>query len=276
MTSNIDEQARQTMRAAADGIEPPVQELVDGGLAYGRKLRRRHRITIMAGGAVTAAAIVAGAVFLVPQVLPDRAAGDLGVMTGGGREAEEDPAKELAEREREMRAGEEARPALETEVDALVADLGPGWTAHTEPGFDLAAMPTDERREGLPDGYEHATVVRDVGDEIHCQAGEEKGTQVDACVEVLATPDAKPVYVRWGRTLIDHPSLNYAEASVQDDLWVFYEQDDGAVVTVRLWVAEPIEQSTPDRRVAATEWMEQQEDALIAAATVGNLRRSHR
>lgn len=137
-------------------------------------------------------------------------------------------------------------------------------------------MPTAEGREGLPDGYEYATVIRYVGDEIHCQAGEEKGTQVDACVEVPTTPDAKPVYVRWGRTLIDHPNTNDAEASVQDDLWVFYEQDDGAVVTVRLWVAEPIEQSTPDRRLAATEWMEQQRDALIAAATVGGLGRSHR
>jgi hypothetical protein len=276
MTSNIDEQVRQAMRAVAGGIEPPVQELVDEGLARGRRLFRRHRITTMAGGSVTAAAMVAAAVFLVPQVLPDSTAEDLGVTTGGGSEAKENPAKELAERELEMRAGEKARPALETEVDALVADLGPGWTAHTGPGFDLAAMPTDERREGLPDGYEYATVVRDVGDEIHCQAGEEKGTQVDACVEVLTTPDAKPVYVRWGRTLIDHPNMNYAGASVQDDLWVFYEQDDGAVVTVRLWVAEPIEQSTPDRRVAATEWMEQQQDALIAAATVGDLQRSHR
>lgn len=112
MTRNIDEQVRQAMRAAADGIEPPVQELVDEGLARGRRLRRRHRMTTMAGGALTAAAIVAGATFLVPQVLSDRAAEDLEVATGGESEAEEDPASQLAEREPEMRAGEEARPAL--------------------------------------------------------------------------------------------------------------------------------------------------------------------
>ncbi|HEX6325347.1 MAG TPA: hypothetical protein VFZ72_02150 [Jiangellaceae bacterium] len=67
MTSNIDEQVRQAMRAAVGGIEPPVQELVDGGLAYGRKLRRRHRMIVAGTGLVAVAAVAAGVV-VAPQL----------------------------------------------------------------------------------------------------------------------------------------------------------------------------------------------------------------
>ena len=66
MTSNIDEQVRQAMRAAAGGIAPPVQELVDGGLAYGRKLRRRHRM-VVGGTGLVAVTVVASGIVMATQ-----------------------------------------------------------------------------------------------------------------------------------------------------------------------------------------------------------------
>jgi hypothetical protein len=66
MTSNIDEQIRQAMRAAADGIEPPVQELVDGGLERGRRLRRRHRM-VVAGTGLVAVTVVASGIVIAAQ-----------------------------------------------------------------------------------------------------------------------------------------------------------------------------------------------------------------
>jgi hypothetical protein len=66
MTSNIDEHIRQALRAAADSIEPPIQELVDGGLARGRRLRRRHRM-VVAGTGLVASAVVASGIVMAAQ-----------------------------------------------------------------------------------------------------------------------------------------------------------------------------------------------------------------
>jgi hypothetical protein len=83
MTSNIDEQIRQALRAAADGIEPPVQELVDGGLARGRRLLRRHRLAVVGTGLV-AAAVVAMSAVMAPQLI----AGQQDVAATGDHESE--------------------------------------------------------------------------------------------------------------------------------------------------------------------------------------------
>jgi hypothetical protein len=66
MTSNLDEQVRRAMRAAAYGIEPPVQGLVDGGLARGRRLRRRHRM-VVAGTGLVAVTVVASGIVMAAQ-----------------------------------------------------------------------------------------------------------------------------------------------------------------------------------------------------------------
>jgi hypothetical protein len=434
MTSNIDEQVRQAMRAAADGIEPPVQELVDGGLARGRRLRRRHRMPVV-GAALVATALLAIGVLMAPQLtagqqevaapaddtsglvveanpansgVPDNAeappdvepissedvletlvellppgeitdsrampqyvvegmgenpaaivtfddgvgAGNVSVTlydfpTGGGCH---DPSPDVQCTEKILEDGSvlrigqgpefidgrqpdllswgatlERRDGLEIhlqqnnavgekdvpatrpeppltveQMEAIVTSdrwdvfeiapdrrneirefregiaaasrrladaLGDGWAPPevTRVGYRPEAVPTVETTSGLPTGYAHVLVVRDVlkGDpsfvDYACDPLIEKGLETEQCV-AATTPDGEPIYLQWSRS-VDH-SLSVP----MDELRLMYVNDDD-VVRVMLTVNDDPELSTPARRAQIVAWIEQQIDAMVAAAT---------
>jgi hypothetical protein len=191
-------------------------------------------------------------------------------------EAERARQEQIDEMDREQAADLEAerlrqQPALE----ALTADLGPGWKPYDEIPGTLTS--TAANAADLPEGYSPPVASRHVmgggADYVAgiCEVvGTEKGHQVDPCLE-RATPDGRTIQIRWSRSVADDPHVNYAGGSIGDEVNVFYVQDDGSVVQLILWIAEPVETSTPESRAVAVAWLEDQVDALIAAATVGGL-----
>ncbi|WP_129667770.1 hypothetical protein [Phytoactinopolyspora endophytica] len=172
---------------------------------------------------------------------------------------------EEQERARRMPAGEE-----------LATDLGPGWVATNEDGMWGTATPGPDLAEGLPDGYEHAIANRDVfGDntalEMFCgEGGVEKGLEAEPCEE-SSLPDGSTVHTKWMHTVADSPYAEDPDASMQDSVMVLHRQDDGSLVTVALWVAEPSGTSTTQRQADAVDWLEERLDDVIQAATVGGL-----
>ncbi|MFA1542609.1 CU044_5270 family protein [Actinomadura monticuli] len=63
-TNAVEDRLAEAMRRTAEGLEPPLDDLVGGGLARGRRRRLRNRASI-AASAATAAAVAAGALVVV-------------------------------------------------------------------------------------------------------------------------------------------------------------------------------------------------------------------
>lgn len=70
-----------------------------------------------------------------------------------------------------------------------------------------------------------------------------------------------PIYLQWSR------SVDHSQSVPHDELSVIYENEDGDVVRVMLSVSDDPDLSTPERRAEIVAWIEQQIDAMIAAAT---------
>lgn len=150
----------------------------------------------------------------------------------------------------------------------LADALGAGWAPPevTRFGSRPEAAPTDKNRSGLPDGHAYVLMSRDVleGDRSYvdraCEGWSEKGREWDSCIEVAA-PSDEAVYLLWSR------SVDHSQSVPHDELWVMYENEDGDVVRVMLSVSDDPELSTPERRAEIVAWIEQQVDAMVAAAT---------
>ncbi|HEX6232642.1 MAG TPA: hypothetical protein VFZ63_05915 [Jiangellaceae bacterium] len=93
-----------------------------------------------------------------------------------------------------------------------------------------------------------------------CHEMTEKGRERGSCDE-STTPAGEPVYLRWS-TSVDH-----SQSVPHDELWVMYVNDEDDVVRVMLSVSDDPELSTPERRAEIVAWIEDQIDAMIAAAT---------
>lgn len=174
-------------------------------------------------------------------------------------ESEEDRAAQEAadEAAAAVAALEEARVGAE-----LAADLGPGWVGG---GLEMprSAVPSPGQRAGLPEGYHGAVVNRDVfatGSmtlEDLCAPGVEKGLESLPC-----EPAGEGVWIHRVQSVGEIA----AGDPVQDDVSVLYVDDDGMLSHVRVWVSEPAEASTPERRAAALTWLDEQVEALTRAA----------
>lgn len=68
---SIEDELELALRAEAARIDPPVTGLVDGGVARGRAMQRRHRARLAAGGAALALVAGAGTVLGVPLLNGD-------------------------------------------------------------------------------------------------------------------------------------------------------------------------------------------------------------
>lgn len=64
---SFDERLDQAMRAAANSVEPPVTDLVEGGISRGRQKRRRRAVAAT-GGFLVATAVVAGGAMALPEL----------------------------------------------------------------------------------------------------------------------------------------------------------------------------------------------------------------
>jgi hypothetical protein len=175
----------------------------------------------------------------------------------------------LAEEDGGPGDGASEPPVISDAARAFAAVLGPDWLPDDEfaqPGPNLTA--------GLPAGYTAGwatfdTLGPDLSLEEHCAPGEEKGAVKDACVTALA-PGGETVHVQWGGTVPDGP---YAQESLEDRVTVLID-GEGGLTRVSLWVADPAEISTPERRAAARTWLEEQVDDLsraVVAAAAGDL-----
>lgn len=121
MTTDLDARLRQAMRAAADAIEPPSGELVRGGLARGRRLRRRRVVGTSAG--LAAAALVMVGVAVAPQIwsTPEAAVADHGLPDAG---TDGEPA--VTEPDHEPAATEPVELTSDLVIEHLVDLLPPG------------------------------------------------------------------------------------------------------------------------------------------------------
>jgi hypothetical protein len=93
-----------------------------------------------------------------------------------------------------------------------------------------------------------------------CEGWSEKGKEWDACVEA-ASPSDEAVYLLWSR------SVDHSQSVPHDQLWMTSENEDGDVIRVMLTVNDDPELSTPARRAQIVAWIDQQIDAMVAAAT---------
>ncbi|SDU55450.1 hypothetical protein [Jiangella alkaliphila] len=175
--------------------------------------------------------------------------------------AEQRAAEDAAE---EAAAAEAAELEASVAAQALAASLGPDWVP-TPDGF---AEPGPAALEGLPSGYTAGpAIVDDLSSGLTlaelCVAGEEKGSVNEGCVADTA-PGGEPVHVQWGGTVPDGP---YAQESLEDRVSVLVADDAGLLLRASIWVAEPAEVSTPQRRAEARAWLEQRVDGLARAVT---------
>ncbi|HEX6328222.1 MAG TPA: hypothetical protein VFZ72_16770 [Jiangellaceae bacterium] len=146
--------------------------------------------------------------------------------------------------------------------------LGAGWAPPevTRFGYGPEAVPAGENKSAMPDHNASVLMSRDVleGDRSYvdfvCDGWSEKGRERDACVEA-ASPSDEPVHLQWSR------SVDHSQSVPHDELWVMYENEEGDVIRVMLSVSDDPDRSTPERRAAIVAWIEQQIDAMIAAAT---------
>jgi hypothetical protein len=95
---SFDEELRNAMRDAAESVDPPINELVAGGLARGRRQRRGRAVQVGAG-VLGAALVGVGAAIALPQLTTDGnglAAKDAAVTTAADRASAAAPADDLA------------------------------------------------------------------------------------------------------------------------------------------------------------------------------------
>ncbi|AYY13141.1 hypothetical protein EF847_10970 [Actinobacteria bacterium YIM 96077] len=64
----MEEELKQAMRAAASTVDPPIDDLVAGGMARGRRMRRRY-VAKVASGSVAIVVGAASAALAVPQLM---------------------------------------------------------------------------------------------------------------------------------------------------------------------------------------------------------------
>ncbi|WP_157987842.1 hypothetical protein [Jiangella endophytica] len=179
------------------------------------------------------------------------------------------PAESAEQRAAEDAAEEAAAAALagveaSAAAHALAESLGPDWVP-TPDGF---AEPGPSVLEGLPSGYTAGPAIVDdlsfgLGLAELCVAGEEKGAVNEGCVAGTA-PGGEPVHVQWGGTVPDGP---YAQGSIEDRVGVIVADDAGMLLRASIWVAEPAEASTPQRRAEARAWLQERVDDLARAVT---------
>jgi hypothetical protein len=163
----------------------------------------------------------------------------------------------------------EFRDRMSAASRRLADALGGGWTPReaTRLGYGPEAVPMPENAAELPTSYAHVIMTRDVIpghsdvflDQV-CRGMTEKGRESGSCDE-STTPSGEPIYLQWSR------SVDHSQSVPHDELWVMYVNDEDAVVRVMLSVSDDPELSTPERRAAIVAWIEQQVDAMIAAAT---------
>ncbi|WP_162605895.1 hypothetical protein [Jiangella aurantiaca] len=177
----IEEELELALRAEAARIDPPVAELVSGGVTRGRELRRLRRARLAVGGAALALVAGAGSVLAVPFVGGD---GDSGPVADDGRAGSETVA-----------APPQADPVAEIDpdavLDAVVALLPPGEI-------------TDVTADALDPTSAWFDFVYDDGDGAGWISG-------SVAVAAVAEPPVCPVIVNGGtcevRTLDDGTTL---------------------------------------------------------------------
>lgn len=163
------------------------------------------------------------------------------------------------------------RAASMAASETFADDLGAGWVPPEHVGAHQAiATPVAENADGLPSGYTHVRMERDAvrrtGQEFlrsSCAGRAEKARQWDPCVE-MTTAAGEDVMLQWSRSTDETVSVPTEALTVKH-----LQGED--VVRVTLTVKGSVEASTPDRRAAVESWIEEQADAMIAAATADRL-----